>query len=508
MKKCLMLLIFGSLFANTFSQLQDRYWIFGKPVSSSYNTNATLYFGNPSNPVINLPNGQPNNITTLCGTEGWGVITHPYTGNLIFYTDGKYVFDNNHNMIDLDPGTPGYEPLGGDPSSVQPVAISLVPGSAAGSFFIFSNPTGGYATYFNKGHITYRIYNTITDAFGPLTTLPGPYGLNDVSEGLKIIASDTDCDILWLIVSLFPDPGFERKYVVYKIDQNVVSYQAAWDIGPNKQVLNGGASPIICMTTTKANTAVGITNMAFAVQYTSSVFTIQFDNVNGAFLPNTERIYYTGYPSSIPSVYCVEFSPGARFLYYSVYYTSSSTNALYQLDLLDSLSTAVLVHTFNARYAGGMKLGPDSLIYHIWDCGTFTNQTSVGRILQPDTQYIPGSTVFAQFYELNFHTYTNVIAGMFDEFLVLPCTITGLPDNVQSPDAEISLNPNPVNDMLIINAPANSVIEILNLQGTLIKKMGSSELRAGVDVSQLPSGVYLIRCRTETGRVVRKFVKL
>ena len=67
MKKIFLILTIFLLSNNIYSQLQDRIWIFGRPFSGS--SNATLYFGNLSNPVVNLPSGQPDNITTTNGNE-------------------------------------------------------------------------------------------------------------------------------------------------------------------------------------------------------------------------------------------------------------------------------------------------------------------------------------------------------------------------------------------------------------------------------------------------------
>ncbi|MFA5781856.1 MAG: hypothetical protein WC868_06265, partial [Bacteroidales bacterium] len=250
MKKLFLFLSIVLLGNNLYSQLQDRIWIFGRPFSGS--SNATLYFGNLSNPVVNFPGGQPNNITINNGNEQWAVVTNPLTGDLIFYTDGKNVFDSLNNLVsNLD--------LGANVSCSQPVAISPVPRSDTKSsykqYYIFSNSTGANATSCDIGIITYRTYDVILQTFGPSHNLPGIYGTTTVTEGMKIIPCDNDPDILWLIVSLFPDPGYETKYVIYKIDKTVITYQGNYDMGPQKMPIPGSScSPIVEITYTKANT--------------------------------------------------------------------------------------------------------------------------------------------------------------------------------------------------------------------------------------------------------------
>ncbi|MFH1004128.1 MAG: T9SS type A sorting domain-containing protein [Bacteroidota bacterium] len=492
MKK-LYLFLFIVLFCNNlYSQLQDRIWIFGSPFSDS--SNATLYFGNLSNPVVNIPNGQPNNITVDNGSEQWAVVTNLLTGNLIFYTDGKNVFNNQNELVsNMD--------LGANVSSCQPVAISPVPHLKYDNdydlYYIFSNATGADASTFDIGTVTYRIYNATSQTFGPSNNLPGIYGTTNVTEGMKIIPCDNNHQILWLVVSLIPDPGFERKYVVYKINKNAITYQGNYDMGPQKMLLpSSGASTVMDITYTKANTIPGITNVGFALQYSNAVFTCQFDNINGQFLTNTVKVCNTGYTSSIPSVYNVEFSPNGKFLYYSVYYTAGDSNELYQVDLQNSVLTPTLVHSYGYRYAGGLKLGPDGLIYHIYDCGYSSNVLKLGRILQPDIKYIPGVTPYNQFYEESFKTYNNVFGFGLCEFLVSPTAPSGIFGTMATNTTSISIYPNPASDIITLNVDnrnnANLTLNIYNVIGELIKSELLKKNQQQINISNLNNGIYIV----------------
>jgi len=505
------LIIFGILlFGNLHAQFQDRIWIFGRPFSG--NTNATLYFGNLSNPVPALPGGQPFNITTSNGFEEWAVVTNPETGNLVFYTDGIQVFDKFHTLIDIDTTVPGYESLGANPSSSQPVAISIVPRSGANSFYIFSNETGANAASVDIGHITYRLYNAVSDVFGPIQNLPGTYGMSDVTEGMKIIPCETDSDVLWLITSLFPVTGMQNRYAIYKINQSLVTYQGSVDMGPAKLESGGtGASPIINITYTEANTALGMSRVGFSIQHTSSIFVCNFDNINGQFLTGTLKSYQTGYSSYIPSVYDLEFSPNGQFLYYSVYYSTGTTNSLFQINLQDSVLSSILVNQFNNRYAGGLKLAPDGLIYHIHDCGYYSDTTRLGRILLPDVEFVPGVTVFNQFYQENFQKYPHVYATGLNEFLVLPTILTGVSD--QSPQidlADIYVYPNPGSDYITIKSATllkNGVVSLYNIQGQLLLQQDITPDETLLDVSELSKGIYVLSVIYNDKTKVLRFVK-
>jgi hypothetical protein len=496
--------------SNLYSQLQDRIWIFGRPTSGS--TNATLYFGNLSNPVTALPSGQPNQITSTNGWEEWAVVTNPYTGNLIFYTDGQNVFDNQHNLIDLDTTVAGFESLGASKSSSQPVALSVIPRlekSSYTNYYIFSNPTGAIGSSIGIGPITYRIYNVASQSFSASMNLPGSYGTTSVSEGMKIIPCDNNLNKLWLITSLFPYSGNERRYVVYEILDNTITYNGVFDMGPNKAIISVGASPLINIVYTKANANYGITNVGFSLQSTSSVFTCQFDNINGQFLTNTTKTYNTGF-GELPAVYDLEFSPNGRFLYYTVY-NSSASNDLYQIDMQDAVYNPVLVHNYPYRYSGGLGIGPDSLIYHIYDSGYDSQVLRLGRILQPDVKYIPGTTDYSQFYEGNFQTYNNTWGINFCEFLTLPRIITGIPSEEQN-SSTIDIFPNPIKDILTIDAPQINgeytiSISTINGQEVLKQKINENSGKSEINISNLSSGVYIIKAKTDKGIMVKKFIK-
>ncbi len=67
--------------------------------------------------------------------------------------------------------------------------------------------------------------------------------------------------------------------------------------------------------------------------------------------------------------------------------------------------------------------------------------------------------------------------------------------------------PNPTFNNLTIDAPQSAVIEITNIQGQLVKTLAAIGNKTNIDVSALPSGVYIVEVRTEKGVGVRKFIK-
>ncbi|MFA5819915.1 MAG: SBBP repeat-containing protein [Bacteroidales bacterium] len=83
--------------------------------------------------------------------------------------------------------------------------------------------------------------------------------------------------------------------------------------------------------------------------------------------------------------------------------------------------------------------------------------------------------------------------------------VTGLSD--LSDNKNIYIYPNPATDNLTIEAPQKSTIEILDIQGQLIKTFAINGNKTSINVSAFPSGMYFVKAKTEKGVAVKKFVK-
>jgi photosystem II stability/assembly factor-like uncharacterized protein len=70
-----------------------------------------------------------------------------------------------------------------------------------------------------------------------------------------------------------------------------------------------------------------------------------------------------------------------------------------------------------------------------------------------------------------------------------------------------SIFPNPTHDNLTIETPEKATIEILNIEGQIIKTINTADKQATIDVADLSSGIYIIKAKTEKGIAVKKFIK-
>lgn len=67
--------------------------------------------------------------------------------------------------------------------------------------------------------------------------------------------------------------------------------------------------------------------------------------------------------------------------------------------------------------------------------------------------------------------------------------------------------PNPATNYITIETPLQAVIEISNIQGQLIKTIAANDKKTSIDISAFPSGIYVVKVKTEKGIAVNKFIK-
>jgi hypothetical protein len=77
-------------------------------------------------------------------------------------------------------------------------------------------------------------------------------------------------------------------------------------------------------------------------------------------------------------------------------------------------------------------------------------------------------------------------------------------DDIQQP--EISIYPNPVNDILYINTTVFNSVEIYDIAGKKIEERSINTTSKGIDVSTLNKGTYILKISGTD--ITMKFVKL
>jgi hypothetical protein len=72
---------------------------------------------------------------------------------------------------------------------------------------------------------------------------------------------------------------------------------------------------------------------------------------------------------------------------------------------------------------------------------------------------------------------------------------------------DIEVYPNPATNNLTFKVGQPAKIEIASIQGQLIRTLETTGNKMSIDVSSLPSGIYIVTVKTVKGIEVGKFVK-
>lgn len=71
----------------------------------------------------------------------------------------------------------------------------------------------------------------------------------------------------------------------------------------------------------------------------------------------------------------------------------------------------------------------------------------------------------------------------------------------------VSIFPNPATDNIRLEIPLESEVEILNIEGQIIKTIAADENHFSIDISGLTRGMYFVRVKNVSGIVIEKFIK-
>ncbi|HOY30571.1 MAG TPA: kelch repeat-containing protein [Bacteroidales bacterium] len=72
---------------------------------------------------------------------------------------------------------------------------------------------------------------------------------------------------------------------------------------------------------------------------------------------------------------------------------------------------------------------------------------------------------------------------------------------------EINLSPNPAHDNLIVEAPINATIELINQQGQILERINLSKTKTEINISNFAKGLYIVKLIGADGIAVKKFIK-
>lgn len=275
------------------------------------------------------------------GQGSSAVATDPRTGDLLFYTDGNQIYDNQ--------GTAVGPVLGGNPDGNQQVVISPVPGTPD-QYYVFVN-VGGDIIYYTV------TMNTATGGLPTVANVSGPNatGVNGVSEAMAIIP-DPSGDSYWLVSQVPGTSAYEVVQITDAGPQPSATYTAP------------GAPPI-----TATGMSYSPASGQLAVAGPGGVHILDFDPAA------TDPLTFINAPQSTDA-YDVAWSADGSKLYIS----NGDGGSVAQYNLLSgNLNPLGSVANADGNY--GLQLGPDGSIYHLYQ--TAGGEFQLGQITSADSAF-------------------------------------------------------------------------------------------------------------------------
>lgn len=308
------------------SNLSSHNWYFGQ--------NAGLTFVGGSAEV--LTNGRLNTL------DGSAVASDPITGRLLFYTDGKTVWDSTHTPMPAGTGLLGHE------SSGQPALIVRKPGSGD-IFYIFTTGAANTPnTSTRYSVVDMRANGGRGDVVEKNTLL--------ITNGTEKITATRHCDgrDYWVIGHEWGSNAFRVFPVTAQgvgdpIVSNVgIPYPTSGDIQGTFQVSPNGKT------------------LAVSASLLKSLELFDFDNATGRV--TNQRVV----GSADRDYYGLEFSPDNTKLYVNTLPFGFNPAHIFQFDLSAGDLTAIRASRYElyevpGNWQGGqIQLAPDGKMYVSW----------------------------------------------------------------------------------------------------------------------------------------------
>lgn len=456
MKKLKSFLLIASLLCTmtTFSQVNEEnanIWYFGEFCGLDFNS------GNP----VALTDG------ALTTREGCASVCSE-NGTLLFYTDGSLIWDANHNIMLNGSG------LMGNSSATQSSIIIPCPENDS-IFYVFT--VDATENYLANGLRYSKVNINLNGGLGSVTSTKNVLLYTPVCEKVTAIVHSNAKDV-WVISHEWDSDAF----YVYLIDSD--------SLHTTPVITNIGASYSSPYSSSVGYMKASVTGNKIAIaSYSQGVVELFDFNKSDGTISNCIS-------ESPPhfNAYGVEFSPNEEILYVS----DVISPAIYQYDISgnDSLNNPVMIPQ-SFSYGGALQIGPNGKIYAADEFSLY-----LGVINYPDSTGIA----------CNFETEAVYLDGRI-------CRL-GLPSlfyykgfqfvgqkTIDRKNEKIKVFPNPSNGKISIETENILQVEIININGQLIKKIKCDNNYINVDLSKQTDGIYFVKIITDTETIMKKIVK-
>ncbi|MBN4065969.1 PKD domain-containing protein [Candidatus Amoebophilus asiaticus] len=331
--------------------------IFISPCTPITSSQGNWYFGSfcaiDFSSGLPIPNNSAFVAQSLQQIEGCVTESDPSTGNLLYYSDGVNVWNNNHVVINSGNPLPGHQ------STSQ--YISVLSPSNPNQYYLFIPPVAD--------GIDPPFYSIIdisgTGSVAAPVALPLPIGINSVSEHVTTVPHCNGIDY-WIIFHGYSPDG--RFYVYRLSDQGITNADMTPNI-PDVYPTSGNFSFLALQGNLKASP--DGTRLALATIGTNSNGLAIYDFNNSTGEINQELVF-----NQADAYYGCSFSPLSDLLY------ATKAGGLFQYDMLGNEEE--IIPSFGVDNYKGVQLGPDNRIYITRAATQFLSSLDV-----PDNQPCP-----------------------------------------------------------------------------------------------------------------------
>lgn len=357
MKKSLLALL---LLTSTLllAQGEASKWYFGNYAGLDFSSGTAV-------PLTNMPTTYNN----LNSEEGCTSISNS-AGELLFYTNGKIVWDKNHGI--MNNGTN----LGGDQSSTQSAIIVPAP-ETPNIYYIFTVDEHNY----NRQGLSYSVVDmSLNNGLGAVTN-KNINLLAKCAEKITAVKSN-NCNEFWVIAY-----GNQNANTTNNFDSFFAFKISPTGVNPNyvRSTFNDSAG----LRDGRGYLKVAADGSKIAIAHQGlnerGLFLYDFDNVTGVVSnsqPLSPQDDNTGYYYSAQP-YGIEFSLSGRFLYTTFTMNGNDTDSiLMQYDLHNNNSSQLVSR--DVTFRGALQMAPDGKIYRSLSLSYDYGSQYVGIIQQPE----------------------------------------------------------------------------------------------------------------------------
>jgi hypothetical protein len=453
--------------ASTFAQKQGNIWYFGNKIGMDFNTVPPTFLDTSAM-------GNSN----VCGEshiEGTASIADS-TGQLLFYTNGKKVWNRIHEVMQSGSGL-----LGGT-SSTQSSLIVPQPNSQT-KFYLFT--TDDFCNELANGFRYSVIDMCQAGGLGKvISSNKNILLLDTVAEKIAATRHANGIDY-WVVTHKY----FSNEFYAFLLTEDGISDTVVSSVGsvhgvdPNDMSDAIGQLKISPIGNWLAVSATNGANILDLFRFSDETGEVSgYINLNG-----TEN-----YGS-----YGIAFSQdGSKFYggYFIDQWDLSSGNSQ------EIVASRVRIGSENYGH-NGFQLGPDGKIYIVRPLESFLD------VIHSPNELGVDCNLEEEGYDLHGVETVYTVPSFIDSYDYGTAGDCSLGNSIQEGERlEFLLYPNPVNEYLHVSAEFSAEVSIHDIQSREVLRL-DCDGKCSFDVSKLEAGIYTVQYSSQIGLGVRSFVK-